>query len=123
MCLIIYLKQKEKEDDFCASLILLLLFFQIINERLLQHLHQSQSGPSMLAAGLTRKEIALGKMENLSKGNEPVIDTFQKALPEYHNPDTVKKLNDAEIAKRELEHQEYFDTELADEEHEKGIPF
>ena len=35
---------------------------------------------------------------------------------------TLKKLNDAEIAKRELEHQEYFDTELANEEHEKGIP-
>nr|POE67718.1 disease resistance protein rps2 [Quercus suber] len=43
----------------------------------------------------------------------------QKALSEHHNPDTLKKLNDAEKAKRELEQQEYFDTKLADEEHEK----
>ena len=126
MCLIIYLKKKkEKEDDFCPFLIFLFFFFQIVKarERLRQLLHRSQSDPTMLAAGLTRKGISLGKMENLSKDNEPVIDTFQKALPKHHNPDTLKKLNDAEKAKRELEQQEYFDTKLANKEHEKGIPF
>ena len=127
MCVPDYLpkKRRRKEDDFCPSLILLLLFFQIVkaSERRRQYLHQSQSDPTMLAAGLTRKGIALGKMENLSKDNEPVTDTFQKTLPVHHNPDTLKKLNDAEKAKRELQQQEYFDIKLANEEHEKGIPF
>ena len=71
---------------------------------------------------MTRKGILLGKMGNLFKDNEPFIDTSQKALPKHHNPDTLKKLNHAEKAKRELEQQEYFDTKLA-EEHEEGIPF
>ena len=57
-------------------------------------------------------------MGNLSKDNVLVIDTFQKALP-Y----TLEELNDAEKETRELEQQEYFDTKLANEEHEKGILF
>ena len=63
------------------------------------------------------------RLEGVSKDNELVIETFQKALPEHHNPDTLKKLDDAEKAKRELERQEYFATKLANEEYEKGIPF
>ena len=76
----------------------------------------------MISIALTRKGNALVKMAKCSKDYEPAIETFLNALIEQHNPDTLKKLNDAEIAKRELEHQEYFDTELANEEHEKGIP-
>ena len=63
------------------------------------------------------------RVKRVSKDNEPVIETFQKALLEHHNPDTLKKLNNAEKAKWELEQQEYFDTKLANEEHGKGIPF
>ena len=88
----------------------------------MQRQQQSQSYPMMSAAGLTRKGIFQAKTITLSKDNEPVIDTFQKALPKHHSPDTLKKLNHAEKAKRELEQQEYFDTKLA-EEHEEGIPF
>ena len=51
---------------------------------------------------------------------EPAIETFQKALTEHRNPDTLKKLNEAEKAKKELEQQEYFDPQIADEEREKG---
>lgn len=59
-------------------------------------------------------------MAKCSKDYEPAIETFQKSLTEYRNPDTLKKLNEAEKAKKELEQQEYFDPKLADEEREKG---
>lgn len=75
----------------------------------------------MIARALTRKGTALMKMAKSSKDYEPAIETFQKALTEHRNPDTLKKLNDAEKAKKELEQQEYFDPKIADEEREKGI--
>ena len=77
----------------------------------------------MIARALTRKGTALAKMAKCSKDFEPAIETFQKALTEHRNPDTLKKLNEAEKAKKELEQQEYFDPKLADEAREKGIIF
>ncbi|OAY56658.1 hsp70-Hsp90 organizing protein 3 [Manihot esculenta] len=74
----------------------------------------------MIARALTRKGTALVKMAKCSKDYDPAIETFQKALTEHRNPDTLKKLNDAERAKKELEQKEYFDPKLADEEREKG---
>ncbi|KAJ9706817.1 hypothetical protein PVL29_002006 [Vitis rotundifolia] len=74
----------------------------------------------MIARALTRKGSALVKMAKCSKDYEPAIETFQKALTEHRNPDTLKKLNEAEKAKKDLEQQEYFDPKLADEEREKG---
>lgn len=74
----------------------------------------------MIARALTRKGTAMGKTAKSSKDYEPVIETYQKALTEHRNPDTLKKLNEAEKAKKELEQQEYFDPNLADEEREKG---
>ncbi|NMR96152.1 tetratricopeptide repeat protein, partial [Vibrio parahaemolyticus] len=61
----------------------------------------------MIARALTRKGTALAKMAKCSKDFEPAIETFQKALTEHRNPDTLKKLNEAEKAKKELEQQEY----------------
>lgn len=75
----------------------------------------------MLAKALTRKGTALAKLAKCSKDYEPAIESFQKALTEHRNPDTLKKLNDAEKAKKELEQQEYYDPKLADEEREKGM--
>jgi len=60
-------------------------------------------------------------MAKCSKDYESAIETYQKALTEHRNPDTLKKLNEAEKAKKELEQQEYFDPKLADDEREKGI--
>ncbi|KAF5729882.1 Heat shock protein STI [Tripterygium wilfordii] len=77
----------------------------------------------MVAKALTRKGAALAKMAKSSKDYEPAIEAFQKALTEHRNADTLKKLNDAEKAKKELEQQEYFDPKLADEEREKGNEF
>ncbi|KAH7863951.1 hypothetical protein Vadar_023927 [Vaccinium darrowii] len=77
----------------------------------------------MVARALTRKGTALVKLAKCSKDFEPAIEAFQKALTEHRNPDTLKKLNDAEKAKKELEQQEYFDPKLADEEREKGNEF
>ncbi|CAA7054438.1 unnamed protein product [Microthlaspi erraticum] len=77
----------------------------------------------MIARALTRKGSALAKMAKCSKDFEPAIETFQKALTEYRNPDTLKKLNDAEKARKELEQQEYFDPKIAEEEREKGNEF
>ncbi|KAL5552397.1 hypothetical protein UlMin_002573 [Ulmus minor] len=62
----------------------------------------------MIAKSLTRKGTALVKLSKCSKDDEPAIETFQK------------KLNDAKKAKKELEQQEYFDLQKADEEREKG---
>lgn len=75
----------------------------------------------MIAKALTRKGTALVKLAKTSKDFEPAIEAFQKALTEHRNPDTLKKLNDAEKAKKELEQQECFDPNLADEEREKGM--
>ncbi|EPS65293.1 hypothetical protein M569_09477 [Genlisea aurea] len=74
----------------------------------------------MIARALTRKGTALVKLAKSSKDYEPAIETFQKALTEHRNPDTLKRLNDAEKAKKDLEQQEYFNPEIADEEREKG---
>lgn len=76
----------------------------------------------MIARALTRKGTALVKLAKSSKDYDPAIETFQKALTEHRNPDTLKKLNDAEKAKKDLEQQEYFDPQIADEEREKGMP-
>ncbi|KAK4338293.1 hypothetical protein RND71_042780 [Anisodus tanguticus] len=77
----------------------------------------------MVARALTRKGTALAKMAKSSKDFEAAIEVFQKALTEHRNPDTLKKLNDAEKAKKELEQQEYFNPQIADEEREKGNQF
>ncbi|CAI9093789.1 OLC1v1029366C2 [Oldenlandia corymbosa var. corymbosa] len=74
----------------------------------------------MIARALTRKGNALVKMAKCSKDYERAIETYQKALTEHRNPDTLKKLNEAEKAKKDLEQQEYFDPQIADEEREKG---
>ncbi|KAL6501597.1 Hsp70-Hsp90 organizing protein 3 [Orobanche gracilis] len=77
----------------------------------------------MIARALTRKGSALVKMAKCSKDYEPAIEVFQKALTEHRNPDTLKKLSDAEKAKKDLEQQECFDPQIADEEREKGNQF
>ncbi|XP_047325288.1 hsp70-Hsp90 organizing protein 3-like [Impatiens glandulifera] len=79
-----------------------------------------RSDYKMVARALTRKGSALVKMAKCSTDYDPAIETFQKALTEHRNPDTLKKLNEAEKAKKELEQQEYLDPQLADEEREKG---
>lgn len=77
----------------------------------------------MIARALTRKGTALAKLANNSKDFEVAIEVFQKALTEHRNPETLKKLNEAEKAKKELEQQEYFNPQIADEEREKGSSF
>ncbi|XP_074330087.1 hsp70-Hsp90 organizing protein 3-like [Apium graveolens] len=77
----------------------------------------------MIAKALTRNGAALVKMAKCSKDYEPVIETFQKALTEHRNSDTLKKLNDAEKVKKDLEQLEYFDPKIAYEEREKGNEF
>ncbi|KAG5028267.1 hypothetical protein JHK87_011781 [Glycine soja] len=89
-------------------------------EKAIERGRELRSDYKMIARALTRKGTALAKMAKCSKDFEPAIETFQKALTEHRNPDTLKKLNEAEKAKKELEQQEYFDPKLADEEREKG---
>uniref|UniRef100_A0ACD5ZGZ8 Uncharacterized protein n=1 Tax=Avena sativa TaxID=4498 RepID=A0ACD5ZGZ8_AVESA len=74
----------------------------------------------MVARALTRKGTALAKLAKNSKDYDIAIETFQKALTEHRNPDTLKRLNEAEKAKKDLEQQEYYDPKVADEEREKG---
>ncbi|XP_076886813.1 hsp70-Hsp90 organizing protein 2-like [Bidens hawaiensis] len=89
-------------------------------EKAVERGRELRSDYKMVARALTRKGTALVKMAKTSKDFEPAIETFQKALTEHRNPDTLKKLNDAERAKKELEQQEYYDPELAEKEREKG---
>lgn len=77
----------------------------------------------MIARALTRKGTAFVKMAKTSADYEPAIAAFNKALTEHRNPDTLKKLNEAEKAKKELEQNEYFDPEKGEEEREKGNEF
>lgn len=91
-------------------------------DRAVERGRELRSDFKMIAKALTRKGTALGKMAKCSKDYEPAIESFHKALTEHRNPDTLKKLNDAEKAKKDLEQQEYFDPKLADEEREKGKP-
>lgn len=60
------------------------------------------------------------KAAKTSKDYEPAIEAFNKALTEHRNPDTLKKLNEAESAKKKLEQEEYFSPTIAEEEREKG---
>ncbi|KFK34306.1 hypothetical protein AALP_AA5G127900 [Arabis alpina] len=82
-----------------------------------------RSDYKMVARALTRKGTALTKMAKCSKDYEPAIEAFQKALTEHRNPDTLKRLNEAERAKKEWEQKDYFDPKLGDEEREKGNEF
>lgn len=77
----------------------------------------------MVARALTRKGTAFVKMAKSSKDYDPAIEAFNKAQTEHRNPDTLKRLNDAERAKKDLEQKEYFNPEIADEEREKGNEF
>jgi len=77
----------------------------------------------LISKALTRKGTALMKLAKTSKDYEAAIEVFNKALTEHRNPDTLKKLNDAERVKKELEQQEYFDPTVADTEREKGTSF
>ncbi|KAF4360449.1 hypothetical protein CsatB_004108 [Cannabis sativa] len=92
-------------------------------EKAVERGRELRSDFKMIAKALTRKGTAFAKMAKTSKDYEPAIESFQKALTEHRNPDTLKKLNDAEKAKKELEQQECFDPKLADEEREKGNEF
>ncbi|GMI92729.1 Hop3 [Hibiscus trionum] len=90
-----------------------------------------KAGYEMIARALTWKGTVLVKMAKCSKDYEAAVETFQKALAEHHNPDTLKKLNDAEKAKEDLEQREYlasfdpkyFDRNLATEARMKGNEF
>jgi stress-induced-phosphoprotein 1 len=75
----------------------------------------------LIAKALTRKGTALVKLAKSSKDYDAAIEVFNKALTEHRNPDTLKKLNDAERIKKELEQQEYYDPAIADAEREKGM--
>ncbi|GAB2254072.1 hypothetical protein Droror1_Dr00021881 [Drosera rotundifolia] len=82
-----------------------------------------RSDYKMIARALTRKGTALAKMAKSSKDYGVAIEFFQKALTEHRNPDTLKKLNDAERAKKELEQHEYYDPQIADEDDESLFGF
>ncbi|GMH22760.1 hypothetical protein Nepgr_024603 [Nepenthes gracilis] len=92
-------------------------------DKAVERARELRSDFKMIARALTRKGTALVKTARCSKDYDTAIDVFQKALMEHRNPDTLKKLNDAERAKKELEQQEYFDPQMADEEREKGNEF
>lgn len=123
-----FVKYSDFSLSFVAFLQLFLIsyFFQYEEcikdcDKAVERGRELRSDYKMIARALTRKGTALVKMAKSSKDFDPAIETFQKALTEHRNPDTLKRLNEAEKAKKDLEQQEYFDPKLADEEREKGI--
>ena len=132
-CLIfafIFQSHFDQTSKLLLLLLLLLLFFFQIEEHIedcdkaVELGRQLQSDSKMIATSFTGKQLGWQRVvQNLLNDEEPVIETLQKALPEHHYLDTFKKLNDAEKVQRELKQKEYIDTNLANEEHEKGIPF
>jgi stress-induced-phosphoprotein 1 len=66
----------------------------------------------LIAKALTRKGTALVKLAKSSKDYDAAIEVFNKALTEHRNPDTLKKLNDAERIKKELESLQIFICEV-----------
>ncbi|KAL8552672.1 hypothetical protein ACS0TY_001387 [Phlomoides rotata] len=78
-------------------------------EKAVERGRELRSDYKTIARALTRKGSALVKMAKCSKDYEPAIETFQKALTKHRNPDTLKKLNDAEKAKKDLEQQDYME--------------
>ncbi|GAB2242933.1 hypothetical protein Droror1_Dr00019708 [Drosera rotundifolia] len=92
-------------------------------DKVVERYRELRSDYKMNARALTRKGTTLAKMAKSSKDYDVAIEVFQKALTEHCNPDTLKKLDDAERAKKELEQQEYYDPQIADEECEKGNEF
>lgn len=59
-------------------------------------------------------------MAKCSKDYDLAIEAFNKALTEHRNPETLKKRNEAEKVKKDLEQKEYFDPEIAEKERELG---
>ncbi|CAH8388176.1 unnamed protein product [Eruca vesicaria subsp. sativa] len=77
----------------------------------------------MVARALTRKGTVFVKMAKSSKDYEPAIEAYQRALTVHRNHETLRKLHQAERAKKEWERQEYIDPKIGDEEREKGYFF
>jgi len=73
----------------------------------------------LIAKAMTRKGTALAKQGDL----EQAITQFQKALTEHRNPDTLKKLNDAERALKQQREDSYIDADKCAEAKEKGNAF
>ncbi|KAJ0250523.1 STI1 domain-containing protein [Hirschfeldia incana] len=76
-----------------------------------------------VAKALTRKGTAFVKMAKCAKDYDPAIEAYKRALEVHHNGETLKKMKEAERAKKELERTEYLDPEIGDEEREKGDEF
>eukprot|EP00899_Mesostigma_viride_P025190 jgi/Mesvir1/5856/Mv00646-RA.1 len=73
-----------------------------------------------ISKAYTRKGNALMKMVTCASDYTPAIEAYQKALTEHRNPDTLKRLQQAERAKAEQEAKDYIDPKLAEEAREKG---
>lgn len=70
----------------------------------------------LLAKAMARKGSALVQQGKL----EEAITVFNKSLTEHRNPDTLKKLNDAEKALRDKKELEYIDMDKSNEAKELG---
>ena len=124
-CMIFAFIYFQLHSDPTSNILLLFQYEECIKDcdKVIESGPELRLDSKMIAIALTRKGAVLVKMAKCSKDYEPAIETFKKALTEHHNPDTLKKLDDAEKAKRHLEQQEHFNPKLADEGHKKGIPF
>lgn len=81
-----------------------------------EHGRSIRADYKMIAKALTRKGNAYYKQGNL----EEAIRWYQSALTEHRNPDTLKRLNEAEKKLKKRKEEEYMDPSLGEEARQRG---
>lgn len=82
----------------------------------IDHGRELRADYKLIARAMTRKGNALVKTGDL----EGAITVYNRALTEHRNPDTLKRLQDAEKALKNKNEEEYIDVEKSSEEKDKG---
>lgn len=88
-------------------------------ERGVEHGRENNCDYTILAKLITRHAFCLQKL----KRYEEAIDLYRRALIEWRNPDTLKKLNDCEKEHHKALEEAYIDPEIAKQKKDEGNTF
>ncbi|KAL6898097.1 hypothetical protein ACP4OV_006693 [Aristida adscensionis] len=77
----------------------------------------------LIAKALSRKASALLELVGCAGDYAPAIRALQQSLAEHYSEETLKKLDEAESARKERVEQELLDQEAADHHRERGNEF
>lgn len=85
-------------------------------ERAIETARRIRADYPLVSRALTRKGTALVHLGDLDQA----VEAFKKAMTEFRNPETLKKLNEAEKMRKERDERAYLNPEIAAQEKEKG---